>query len=235
MTRDTRTYGHFCMLARALEQLGDRWSLLIVRDLLVAPRRFTDLVDRLRDVTPKTLSQRLKELEANGLVHVDREPGRREVWYELTPAGRELGPALAELTVWGFRHNQRPRAPGEPLHPEHLLQALRVVLARTAARHRPTRWVFRFLDDGSYTLAFDGDDWGLSPTDAPDPDVVVTTTSEDWARYLTTAPRQRPSAPPGINVAGKRSAIDTFWRAIGRFPQDAEHAPRRFRVDVTGS
>lgn len=221
MTRDTRSYRHFCLLARALEQLGERWSLLIVRDLLVGPRRFTDLMDRLGGITPKTLSQRLKDLEANGLVQVDREPGRREVWYELTPAGSELRPALAELTAWGLRHNQRPRQPGEPLHPEHFLEALRVVLDRTAAHRKPTRWQFRFLDEGSYTLAFDGTDWTLAPAADADADLVVTTTSEDWARHITTPPSERPDPPRGVDVAGKPVAIRSFKDALTRFRDGA--------------
>ena len=63
MTRNVRTYDHFCAVARALEQVGDRWSLLVIRDLLTGAKRFTDLMDRLGGITPKTLSQRLRELE----------------------------------------------------------------------------------------------------------------------------------------------------------------------------
>src|SRR5258708_23983607 len=83
---NVRTYGHFCAVARALEQVGDRWSLLVIRDLLTGAKRFTDLMDRLGGITPKTLSQRLRELEDAGIVTVDREPGRRGGWYPLTPA-----------------------------------------------------------------------------------------------------------------------------------------------------
>ena len=90
MTRNVRTYDHFCLTARALERVGDRWSLLVIRDLLTGAKRFTDLMDRLGGITPKTLSQRLRELEDAGVVAADREPGRREVWYRLTPAGADL-------------------------------------------------------------------------------------------------------------------------------------------------
>ena len=79
MTRNVRTYGHFCAVARALEQVGDRWSLLVIRDLLTGPKRFTDLMDRLGGITPTTLSQRLRELDDAGIVTADREAGRREV------------------------------------------------------------------------------------------------------------------------------------------------------------
>ena len=222
MARATRTYGHFCMAARSLEELGDRWALLIVRDLLVARRRYTDLMERLRGITPKTLSQRLKALEAQGIVQADREQGRREVWYELTPTGRDLAPVLEELTLWGFRHLRRPREPGEPLHPEHLLQALRVVLARSPLPQGPARWGFDFTDDGTYALDFDGRHWTLAPTETPEADVVITTTANAWAQYLTSAPPQRPSNPTDLDVSGKRSAVDAFWRAIALFPNGAD-------------
>ena len=226
MTRDTRTYGHFCTLARSLEVLGDRWSLLVVRDLVVSRRRFTDLMELLGGITPKTLSQRLKDLERHGIVHAEREPGRREVWYELTPAGRDLAPALEALTLWGFRHPHRPRQPGEPLHPEHLLHALRVVLGRESRLQRPARWRFTFTDDGDYTLAFDGKRWDLLPAvgEAGDADVVVTTTSEAWANHITTPAAERAADPPGVDVAGKAGAVTTFWRALARFP-DAAREP----------
>ena len=99
-----RTYEHFCLLARTLDRVGDRWSLLVVRDLLSGAKRFSDLMDRLGGITPKTLTQRLSELEDAGIVNADREAGRREVWYRLTPAGTDLAPAIDALSWWGLRH-----------------------------------------------------------------------------------------------------------------------------------
>src|SRR5947208_3424557 len=125
------------MLAKALERLGDRWALLVVRDLLTGPRRFTDLMDRLGGITPRTLTQRLRDLESDGLVAVDREPGRREVWYRLTAAGQDLAPVVGELTRWGLRHLAAPPAPGDAVHPEHLLSALRLVLEQETAMWIP--------------------------------------------------------------------------------------------------
>ena len=128
---NVRTYDHFCVLARALEQVGDRWTLLVVRDLLGTPRRFTDLMALLGGITPKTLSQRLRELQEAGIVEVDRQPGRREVWYRLSPAGEDLAPVVEGLFLWGLRHAGRPPVPGETVHAEHLLKALQIVLDQT--------------------------------------------------------------------------------------------------------
>ena len=134
--RNVRTYDHFCLTARALERVGDRWSLLVIRDLLTGPKRFTDLMDRLGGITPKTLSQRLRELEDTGILTADREPGRREVWYRLTPAGADLGPVIEGLNRWGLRHAWRRPQAGEPVHAEHLLRS--AILAIELADDEPS-------------------------------------------------------------------------------------------------
>src|ERR1700744_6782213 len=119
MSRNVRTYDHFCLTARSLERVGARWSLVVIPDLLTGTKRFTDLMDRLGGITPKTLSQRLRELEDAGVVAADREAGRREVWYRLTPAGAELGPVINGLGWWGLRHAWRASRPREPLDRGH--------------------------------------------------------------------------------------------------------------------
>ena len=140
VTRNVRTYGHFCAVARALERVGERWNLLVIRDLITGPKRFTDLMDRLGGITPKTLSQRLSELEDAGIVIADREPGRREVWYHLTPAGADLGPVIGMLNWWGLRHAWRWPQAGEPLHAEHLLRSAIQAIDLATDDHEPARW-----------------------------------------------------------------------------------------------
>ncbi|MFP3900225.1 MAG: winged helix-turn-helix transcriptional regulator [Acidimicrobiia bacterium] len=219
MERRTRTYDHFCMLARALEQVGDRWTLLIVRDLLGGPRRFTDLMALLGGITPATLSRRLRELEAAGIVAVDRAPGRREVWYRLTPAGGDLAPAVRALFQWGFRHARRPPAPGETVHPEHLLRAVRTAIAAGPAPGGPLVWHIRCTDDGNYTLAFDGSAWTLTTRlEDADPDVEVTSTSDTLTRFLMAPPDERAHIPPGIELAGRPDDTDQLLRLLARFP-----------------
>ena len=112
----TSTYGHYCAAARALEVIGEKWSLLLVRDLLYGPHRFSDLARSLGGITPKLLTNRLRELEASGVIERDEEEGRREVWYRLTPAGEALRPVVDELLVWGVEHGKPPE-PGEPVYP----------------------------------------------------------------------------------------------------------------------
>src|SRR3712207_3582759 len=110
---DVAGYGEFCSVAQALELVGDRWSLLIVLDLLFGPQRFSDLQRSLGTITPKWLTARLRELEAAGVVERDEAPGRRDVWYRLTPRGEALRPVIEGLSAWGVDHALRPPAPGE--------------------------------------------------------------------------------------------------------------------------
>jgi DNA-binding HxlR family transcriptional regulator len=226
MARNSRTYGHFCMLAKALERVGDRWTMLVVRDLAGGPKRFTDLMDRLGGITPKTLTQRLRDLEEDGIADVDREPGRREVWYRLTPAGRELLPALEELMVWGLRHIAKPPEPGEPTHPEHMLWALQVQLQREGVQAGPLRWLVRLVDDGSYVIRSDGREWTFEPGEVEEPDVLITATKGAFARFLAIFPSMRPSEPPDIQITGNERAIRTFLKAIEVFPFGRQ-APRQ--------
>ena len=83
---------HFCPVAQALERVGDRWSFLIVRDLMRGPQRFTDLQRYMAGITPKRLTVNLRTLESEGLIEREREPGRREVWYRLTEKGQGFVP-----------------------------------------------------------------------------------------------------------------------------------------------
>ncbi|GII52705.1 transcriptional regulator [Planotetraspora thailandica] len=214
MTRNVRTYDHFCLVARSLERVGDRWSLLVVRDLLTGPKRFTDLMGRLGGITPKTLSQRLHELTDVGIVAVDREPGRREVRYRLTTAGSELGPVVDALNLWGLRHAWRPPQPGEPLHVEHLLAAITQAIEHTTDDREPARWHFRFPDD-DYLVECDGRQWTLTATSPRSrPDLTVTTTTDAFVQFVFSQP-DRPE--PKIDIDGDQPAVRRFVRLISTF------------------
>ena len=157
-----------------------------------------------------------------GIVEVDRAAGRREVWYRLTPAGAELAPAVEALTLWGLRHARRPPLPGEPVHPEHLLRAVRLVLERAPPPPHPLTWRFHFAGDGDYTLRFDGQTWTLdSRSDTRAPDVVVHTTSEAWVKFLGTPPDERRAAQHGIDLGGAARDVERFTRLLARFPDGA--------------
>ncbi|WP_326835855.1 helix-turn-helix domain-containing protein [Amycolatopsis rhabdoformis] len=216
MENRTQTYGHYCLLAQSLDRLGDRWTLLIVRDLVHGPRRFTDLVAALGGITPTTLTRRLRELERDDLVTADREPGRREVRYRLTPAGQDLVPTLEQLALWGLRHSLRAPAPGEPTHPEHLLWALQILLDDVGAVIEPARWLFRGEED--YVLAFDGTRWRLSRGAEAEPDVTVTAGRDALAKFLTSPPAAREAETEGVSLTGEPHAVRTMLDTIAVFP-----------------
>lgn len=102
----TRSYGQKCPVARTLDLIGERWTPLILRDLILhGPRRYQDLQDSLAGIAPNTLSARLKDMEANGLIErklYNERPPRLE--YHLTDKGRSLGPVLRALREWGTRN-----------------------------------------------------------------------------------------------------------------------------------
>jgi len=208
VTRNVRTYGHFCMTARSLERVGDRWSLLVIRDLLTGAKRFTDLMDRLGGITPKTLSQRLRELEHAGIVAADREPGRREVWYHLTPAGADLRPVLDALSQWGLQHAWRRPQAGEPLHAEHLLRSATQAIELAAGDHEPARWRFR-LDGADYLVESDGHRWSLT-TGPPSAqaDVTITGTTQALTALIFAG------SDAGLDITGETGAVQRFRQLI---------------------
>ncbi|HKT00598.1 MAG TPA: helix-turn-helix domain-containing protein, partial [Rugosimonospora sp.] len=94
-----RSYDHYCGIARALDHLGERWALLIVRELLAGPRRYSDLLADLPGISTDVLATRLRELEGDGLV-ARAQTGPRT--YELTGAGAAVAPVLDALCDWGL-------------------------------------------------------------------------------------------------------------------------------------
>jgi len=98
-------YNQACPVAKTLEVIGDRWTLLVVRDLLAGPKRFRDFLDTLSGIAPNILSARLKLMEEHGLIarrFYSDHPPRAE--YALTDKGRELGMVVGALAAWGGRH-----------------------------------------------------------------------------------------------------------------------------------
>jgi len=105
-----RSYGQFCSLARALDRVGERWTLLIIRDLLGGPKRYKDLLGSLVGIGTNLLANRLKELEAGGLVMQTTLPPPASVnAYQLTEKGRALEPAVVALADWGLSLLEMPR------------------------------------------------------------------------------------------------------------------------------
>jgi DNA-binding HxlR family transcriptional regulator len=129
-----RSYGDQCGVARSLDVIGERWALLIVRELLLGPKRFNDLLAGLPGASPNVISQRLRELTGSGVVrHRDLGPPARVGVYELTGWGRELEPVIVHLGQWGTR---APLPEGAGWSLDSLLIALQAAADPTACSGR---------------------------------------------------------------------------------------------------
>tara|TARA_B110000858_G_scaffold198281_1_gene263697 strand:- start:446 stop:1153 length:708 start_codon:yes stop_codon:yes gene_type:complete len=96
-------YGQFCPVAKASEVIGEKWTILILRELLLGTKRFSDFQRSLSRMSPTLLSKRLKHLEESGIVINKKIPGQRGSEYRLSAAGKELGPLVEVLANWGMR------------------------------------------------------------------------------------------------------------------------------------
>lgn len=216
-------YGYYCPVAHALGVVGDRWSLLIVRDLLRGPQRFTDLLNYLSDITPKWLMLRLRELEKSGVVESEQRQDRREVWYKLTPAGQDLRPVVEALWNWGLRYAMRPPLPGEVVRPEMAIGTLTTSLNNRGRKlSQPTTWMFQFIPGGFYSLSFDGNRWSAKEGGKDNPDVTVTTSPELWATLLAVKRSERNQLVKTMQIAGAPGQIKEFMYTIGIREKTAE-------------
>ena len=171
-----RSYGQFCPVAKAAEILAERWTLLVVRELLAGSHRFNELRRGVPLMSPTLLTKRLGELQRAGIV--ERRPLEvgRGFWYRLTPAGEELRPVVQLLGAWGDRWINH-RIDPEDLDPALLMWDVRrrVDPAELPARKAVVRFGFRDARSGRrwWWLVVDGDEVDLCLTD-PGRDVDLT-------------------------------------------------------------
>lgn len=141
-----KTYGQFCGLARALDRIGDRWTLLIIRELLLGEASYGALLETLEGIPTNLLARRLRELEEDGLVTREREQeDRRRVGYRLTPLGAEIEPALLALIRWGGNWMATGPA-GDRFDPRWAWLAVRAILE---GRSPPVRGTVEIQIDGA--------------------------------------------------------------------------------------
>jgi DNA-binding HxlR family transcriptional regulator len=132
---EVKRYDQYCPIAHALGMVGERWSLLVVRELLDGPKRFTDLIAGLPRIGTNILAGRLKDLEAAGVIERRKlPPPAASTVYELTAYGRDLRPVIHELARWGVRSLGPP--PLEALEPGWLVHALDLGLSPLSSEGR---------------------------------------------------------------------------------------------------
>jgi DNA-binding HxlR family transcriptional regulator len=212
----TPIYGHYCPIAHALEVVGDRWSLLIVRDLLRKPQRFTDLLRYSSNITPKWLTIRLRKLEQARIIEREKQKDRREVWYKLTSAGQDLRPIVEALWNWGLQYAMWPPRPGEIVRPDWAMSTLTASLNRHSRKlSQPTNWLLNFTTGGPYTMSFDGAHWSTREGEVENPDVTVLISPEAWATFLAVKRDERRRYAQTMQIAGAPERVEEFLHTLG--------------------
>src|SRR3954447_18056755 len=207
-------YGQYCSLAYALDIVGERWTLLVVRDLLLGPKRFTDLLEGLPGIGRNLLTARLRSLEAEGLVHrAELPPPAASKVYALTQDGIELGLALAPLARWGAQR-MGTRGEGEHFRPVWIAMAMSASADLEAARG--VHEIYQLEVDGD-VFHVRVDDGRVVPHAQPaaDPTVVIRMATDTLVDILG-----RTVSPSDALTAGRltiEGPLESFSRCVTIF------------------
>ena len=209
---DRRTYGDPCGVARALDAVGERWALLVVRELLLGPKRFSALHRGLGAASQNVLAQRLRELEAAGIVRRRRlGPPSGSSVYELTEQGSELEPVLIALAQWG---RNRPMTAEAELSVDALVLALKTTFDPVAAGDLEASLDLQ-VDDDQLELAVTGGRLAITRASAKDPDATLRT---DAPTLRELALRKRPlddaAAAGDVAIDGDVAALQRLLDAF---------------------
>jgi DNA-binding HxlR family transcriptional regulator len=201
-----RSYQDPCGIARALDLVGERWALLIVRELVLGPKRFTDLRGGLAGASPNVLSQRLRELEGSGIV------GRRRTGaatYELTAWGQELHAILLQLGRWGARSPARPQG---ALSVDALMVALEATFDPRASAGMRASYELR-LGDERFAIDIDHGTIEITRGRPRRPDAIIDA-APAILRAIVFGDRPLEGAP--IELSGDKRAAKAFFRLFSR-------------------
>jgi DNA-binding HxlR family transcriptional regulator/putative sterol carrier protein len=209
-------YQQYCVLARALDVVGDRWTLLIVRELAPGARRFTDLIDGLPGISRPLLTDRLRSLERDGIVARDELPlpAARQV-YSLTDDGRALVAAMAPLMAWGLRR-VGDRRPGDTFRPRWSAVSMAGLADREATKGVSETYQYVV---GDVAFHFRVDDGTIEVYDgrAEDAAVVLTTDEETWADLFSGGTTYAAAVAAGtLTVSGDARAVKRLRRIFSR-------------------
>ncbi len=204
-----KRYEQYCGVARSLDLLGERWTLLVVRDLLMGPRRYTDLRDALPGIATDLLTARLRTLEQAGYVQRRKLPRPAPVTvYELTDSGRRLGRVVLELARLGIEHLKAPAA-DEDINPDALVLSLRASFKPDDVR-----------DGASYQLELEGEPYTVTVRDeraetgrgeADEPLCTIRSNARTLARLLSGATNPDAAIAAGeLQLSGPRNELDQF-------------------------
>jgi len=202
-----KSYGQRCPLARALDLIGERWTFLVVRELLLGPRRYTDLLDGLPGVGTNILAARLAALQAGGVVTKRELPAPTAVTvYELTDAGRALAPTVRSLSAWGEQHGA-PVTEGQAVRPTWVLLSV----ARRGAQLADGRSCELWVGGDVFELASADGELSVASRPAPGADAVVRMAADEF--YALATQRRAPDDARAA-VEGDPTVAGAVLRAL---------------------
>jgi DNA-binding HxlR family transcriptional regulator/putative sterol carrier protein len=213
-----RKYDDGCAVSHALDLVGERWALLVVRELLLGPKRFTDLLGGLPGASPDVLTQRLRELTDAGVVRRRRLGPPAASWvYELTGWGADLAPIVTGLAQWASR------SPGmrydAPIGTDSLLLSLQALFDGAAAADFEATIVMRLEDQDFVMRVFDGR-FAVTRGEVDEPDAALETDKATLLSLLRTdRPLEDALAGGELRVDGDRGVIERFRHLFPIPPQ----------------
>jgi DNA-binding HxlR family transcriptional regulator len=209
-----RTYCDACAAAHALDLIGERWALLVVRELLLGPKRFTDLRAGLPNASPNVLAQRLRELEGAGVVRRRKlPPPAASRVYELTEWGEELEAVIISLGRWGARSPSKPRDAG--LSVDSLILSFRTMFDPRIANGLRASYELRLGEDRFRALVADGR-FEVERGSADRPHAIIESDAATLAALVYEGRQLDEALRSGdIKIEGDRSAVERF---LGLFP-----------------
>ena len=216
-----RTYCDGCAAAHALDIIGERWALLVVRELLLGPKRFTDLRAGLPAVSPNVLAQRLRELERAGVLRRRKlPPPAASKVYELTEWGMELEPVIVRLGRWGARSPSKPR--DAALGVDSLVLSFRTMFAPHTAEGLRASYELRLGEDVFVAVVDDGR-FEIARGSAEKPDATIETDAATLAALVYEGRDLAEALSAGeVKIEGDEAAVERFVRL---FPLPEPAAP----------
>ena len=216
-----RTYCDGCAAAHALDIIGERWALLVVRELLLGSKRFTDLRAGLPAVSPNVLAQRLRELEQAGVLRRRKlPPPAASKVYELTEWGMELEPVIVRLGRWGARSPSKPR--DAALGVDSLVLSFRTMFAPHAAEGLRASYELRLGEDVFVAVVDDGR-FEIARGSAEKPDATIETDAATLAALVYEGRDLAEALRAGeVKIEGDEAAVERFVRL---FPLPEPAAP----------
>jgi DNA-binding HxlR family transcriptional regulator len=207
-----RSYGEACRFAHALDLVGERWALLIVRELLLGPKRFTDLRAGLPHASSNILSERLRDLEQGSVIQRRKlPPPAGSSVYELTAWGRELEPVVTQLGAWGARSPFPPET--EEINADSIVLALRSLFDPGPAGGLEAAYELRIGED-SFAVGVGGAEIELARGRASEPEVSIAVPDAATLAALLTGqlPLDDALGSGAIQIEGAKQAARRFLR-----------------------